>query len=394
MLMTLIADDLTGACDAGALFAGRAPVPVVVDAERVDPAWRVAAVDTESRGLSQAEARARVDSIATRLGPRLRGGLVFKKIDSTLRGPVGAELCALLEATGRSTAVVCSAFPAQGRSIARGLLSVGGQPAHLSPIGRDPAYPASTSDVADILRRSGARRPVRHLSLSQVRGTAGEIRRALAAANGHLVVADADSDGDLDAIADAARDWPAVCLAGSAGLARAVANVHGHMTSPPPLPKGRGWLILVGSLHPASRAQLGVLEASGVTGARLDGLREPDVAALIAAIERRQPAFIATSDATAATDDARIATAARLARVAMRVLARTRPDLVAVTGGDTAIALMRGLGAERLELAGAPASGLALGELIVDRAPALALLTKAGGFGADDLFPSLLKGHA
>jgi len=134
--------------------------------------------------------------------------------------------------------------------------------------------------------------------------------------------------------------------------------------------------------------------AAGVVAARLDGRREPAISGLIAAIETGQPAVIATSDAVAAGDGARRATAARLARAAMRVLERARPDLVVVTGGDTAIALLRGLGAERLELVGAPASGLALGHLIVDGGPALTLLTKAGGFGADDLFPTLLKGHA
>jgi uncharacterized protein YgbK (DUF1537 family) len=394
MLMTLIADDLTGACDAGALFAGRSPVPVVVDTDRVDPAWRVAVVDTESRGLREAEARARIGAVAARLAGRLRDGRVLKKIDSTLRGAVGAELCALLSATDRSTAVVCSAFPAQRRTVTGGVLYIDGQPVHLSPIGRDPAYAASTSDVADILKNSGANRPVRHLSLGKIREGVHAIQRELAAADGHLIVADAERDADLDAIALAARDCPAISLAGSAGLARAVASALGEETSPPPLPKGRGWLILVGSLHPVSRAQLQILKSADVAGTRVDGEREPDVSAPIAAIEKGKPAFIATSDAVAPADDARKATAARLARAAIRVLARTRPDLVVVTGGDTAIALLRHLGAERLELAGAPASGLALGDLIVDGVPALTLLTKAGGFGADDLFPTLLKGHA
>ena len=62
--------------------------------------------------------------------------------------------------------------------------------------------------------------------------------------------------------------------------------------------------------------------------------------------------------------------------------------------GDTAIALLRGLGASRLELTGAPASGLALGDVIVDAVPVLSVLTKAGGFGAPDLFSTLLKGLA
>src|SRR5262245_61117088 len=60
MLVTLIADDLTGACDAGALFAGRAPVGVFVAPASPGPEWTVAAVDTESRELLPADAAAAV----------------------------------------------------------------------------------------------------------------------------------------------------------------------------------------------------------------------------------------------------------------------------------------------------------------------------------------------
>ena len=169
MTITLIADDLTGACDAGAHFSGRGRVGVFVDATRVDATRAVAVVDTESRALSSSEAGARVRAVARDLRARIRAGFVFKKIDSTLRGPVTAEIEALLEVTGRPTALVCSSLPAAGRTVIGGVLRVDGLPAHTSAIGRDPAYPGDTSVVMDILRR-GAARPVRHLSLESVRG--------------------------------------------------------------------------------------------------------------------------------------------------------------------------------------------------------------------------------
>ncbi len=74
------------------------------------------------------------------------------------------------------------------------------------------------------------------------------------------------------------------------------------------------------------------------------------------------------------------------------MLADSRPDLIAVTGGDTAVALLRAVGATRLELSGAPSSGLALGDAVVDSTSRLPLLTKAGGFGPPDLFLALLEG--
>ena len=156
MTITLIADDLTGACDAGAHFSGRGRVGVFVDAMRVDATREVAVVDTESRALSPSEAGTRVRAVARDLRARIRTGFLFKKIDSTLRGPVTAEIEALLEVTARPTALVCSSFPAQGRTVTGGVLRVDGGLAHTSAIGRDPAYPGDTSVVTDILRRGAA----------------------------------------------------------------------------------------------------------------------------------------------------------------------------------------------------------------------------------------------
>ena len=46
--LTIVADDLTGACDTGALFAARGPVPVTVWPRRAVEA-QVRVIDTESR---------------------------------------------------------------------------------------------------------------------------------------------------------------------------------------------------------------------------------------------------------------------------------------------------------------------------------------------------------
>jgi uncharacterized protein YgbK (DUF1537 family) len=86
--------------------------------------------------------------------------------------------------------------------------------------------------------------------------------------------------------------------------------------------------------------------------------------------------------------------AAALAGAARRVLARARPDLVVVTGGDTAHELLLALGADHLALRGAPASGLALGDVVAGGASTIALLTKAGGFGGPRLLIELLKGSS
>src|SRR5207244_2983507 len=100
MALIIVADDLTGACDAGTLFAGKAPVPVTV---WPDPpvAAEVAVVDTEPRRLDRAAA---TDPVSDAAAQQAGATSWFKKIDSTLRRHGGAEIAALLHATPRPRA--------------------------------------------------------------------------------------------------------------------------------------------------------------------------------------------------------------------------------------------------------------------------------------------------
>ena len=389
MAVTIIADDLTGACDAGALFAGRGHVGVFVAPELPDARWPAAAVDCESRALPVADAAARVRRAAKGLEARLTGGRIFKKIDSTFRGPVAAELDALLDASGATIALVCPAFPAQGRTVCDGVLTVHGLPAHQSSIGTDPDYPGASSDLVEILSRHSSR-AVSLLPLKEVRGPLEDLARTLAGRGG-VVVADAERDRDLDALALAAMGHEGLLLAGSAGLAGAAARAWGYSAPAPALPGPGAWLIVAGSRHPATRAQLSALKASGVAGALIGGARQPDIATVVDAIRAGRPAFVASDEGAEGT---RGDIATHLAVAMKRVIAQASPTLVVLTGGETALAVLRALGARHLELDGAPASGLALGRLVVQEASSLPVLTKAGGFGPPDLFVALARGEA
>src|SRR5713226_3477736 len=212
MLATLIADDLTGACDAGALFSGAGPVGIATDGLAFDPNRDVVAADTETRALDAGQAAKEVWDMARHLAPRFALGPAVKKLDSTL------------PATGLRAALVCPACPGQGRTVVDGILRVDGILAHESPIGQDPFYPGPTSSVIDIAK-DGTERTVAHLRLSDVRWDHEALCRALDEAAGELIVTDAETDADLDALARAALVLdPPLLLAGSAGLAGAIAR--------------------------------------------------------------------------------------------------------------------------------------------------------------------------
>jgi uncharacterized protein YgbK (DUF1537 family) len=358
MRLTIVADDLTGACDTGSLFAGDAPVPLSIWPIAPPPA-AVRVVDTESRAVPADEAVARVTRVPA-LAPATR---YFKKIDSALRGHVGLEIDALMRAAAVGSALVCPAFPAQGRVVIERLLLIDGTPVAETPLGRDPEFPAVvSSSVVDVLR-AGVDRPLSWIPLDQVRAGAGSLAARIGRLAGTVIVADAESDADLDTLVDAAlTSGVALLMVGAAGLGRALAFRLSLLADEvEPCPEGR-WLLVAGSRHPATRAQVEVARAAGLS-------------------------VVSAPDAPAHD---RGDVARRLAAEACEWFARDVFDGIAVTGGETALALCEALGAEGIDLVGSPRPGLALGRVRTARHPALPLLTKAGSFGEPDLFVSML----
>src|SRR5215470_7184407 len=203
------------------------------------------------------------------------------------------------------------------------------------------------------------------------------------------LVRDAETDADLLALARAAHGHSDLILAGSAGLAGAAAAAWGHAGPVPDLPEGGSCLVVSGSRHPATRDQIGELERSGIIGVRLKRGGGESTRGVTDRLREGGVAFIASAEIL---DGTRAEMAARLAAAASTVLAEAVPAILVLTGGDTALAVLRALGARRLELVGAPATGLALGRIVLDGQPPLTVLTKAGGFGAPTLLASLARG--
>jgi len=160
----VIADDLTGAGDAGVQFAAAGMRTRTLRGDWM-PAHlagaEVVVVDTASRGLTAAEAYRRVRAAAERL-QEAAVQLVYKKVDSTLRGPLGAEIDAVMDVCRPTMALVCPAYPAQGRTLVDGVLLVGGVPVAKTPAAADPQAPVQESHVPTLLTRQ-MRRPVQWL---------------------------------------------------------------------------------------------------------------------------------------------------------------------------------------------------------------------------------------
>jgi len=367
MRVGIQADDLTGACDTAAPFAARGleTLVIVQDGEDFPPvpgtSVDILVIDTESRERPVEVARER----ARMVGAALKAGspsVLYKKVDSTLRGQVAAEIDGLLDGASVATALLAPAFPAQGRTVVDGRLLIDGHPADQTPIARDPAFPRTGASLLGLLA-AGRVRPSRALPLPTLRrgrqAVAEQLER-FGSLGGRALAADAETDADLAVLAEAGRAG-LVVLAGSAGLATALARRETCKATGRPEPPRRPLLVVAGSANPVTRGQLSRLGHR----ADLTVVAPPD-------------------DGLAQDPDRRRDTVARLAAAARDRVERERPGTILLTGGETAIAVLRALAAGGVRLAGQLEPGVALGTLAGGPFDGLVVLTKAGGFGDSD----------
>ena len=78
-------------------------------------------------------------------------GCIYKKTDSALRGNIGAELAALLKASGARNLPFLPAFPQIGRTTKKGVHYIDGVPVNESPFGIDPFEPVRCAEVTKLI---------------------------------------------------------------------------------------------------------------------------------------------------------------------------------------------------------------------------------------------------
>ncbi len=378
MLIAVISDDLTGAADTGvqlvragyrtAVVFRNSPLPDEDDLDAV-------ALDADSRPLPAGFAAKRVVEAAH----AVRGArVVYKKMDSTLRGPVAAELAAALEATGRETVVVAPAFPAAGRATVGGVQMVRGTPVHETEFADDPKTPVRQGHLPTLL--VDAIPEVVGLSVGDL-AVPEKVVRAMRGFR--CVVVDARSDQDLEALVRAVPDPSAVLWAGSAGLAGALGTVYPgpHADDePPPRPPARGVLVVVGSLSGVVREQLRRLEEE--RGHAAIPLTAGQPGAVENAAREARAALAETGLAALCSDEKRGSSEGMVEALAEAVELLSDEglfDALVLTGGDTAVGVARRLGAGGIRLEGEIESGVPVGTLIGPRP--YRVVTKAGGFG-------------
>lgn len=387
MIVGIVADDLTGAADSAAPFAGRglsADVRWVTSGSPIteDETVDVRAWDTRTREMP-AETGDTIRTLtaeATRRLKRHKPRIYFKKIDSTLRGHLRLELDAMRAELPGRIALICPAFPANERVVLSGRLWTGPDAGRsvreaFGMVGD----PGSTVISLDEIRRAGP-------------NLCG-ILHGLQPIGVNTVFFDAETSEDLGWIADVVLAHPEEFLpVGSAGLASALAaRVPSQSASRPKSTRQRLMtspvLVVVGSQNAVSRRQAHHLADSiGIEPVVLDACNgehdtflpviqrfEAGVRIVLAVSPEthRQPEWLPVSFWS-------------------ERLAQAAPDLCLVaTGGDTAMSILDQLEfCDGIDLEGEFESGIVVGRLhfraTVGRlSRTMPILLKAGGFGDD-----------
>ena len=300
--LLIIADDLTGAADSAVAFGGRGIETIVLLLDRsaetsigplIFQSADVVAVDADTRCLDAEDAAKLVAKLVRSCGSMSSDPdwlLIYKKVDSTLRRNVAAELAAVLRArraqappSTRIAMVFAPAFPALGRTTLNGR-----QRMHTQRLERERKVDA---DIAAMLSEAGLSCTV--IGLGHIRSEASALQNVMrhVANLSDVLICDAETEDDLRAIAGAAmRLDNRTVWAGSAGLARHITDTAPFASLPrsAPNPLRRPdvvgpTLFVVGSPSPESceqaQALAGAPDIACVTlpiTAALPGERSPD----------------------------------------------------------------------------------------------------------------------
>lgn len=391
----VIADDFTGANDAGVTFARRGSrVDVVLDADyQSDGQAAVCILNSDSRALAAAEAYARVFSLLNSALAQRPAGWLVKKMDSTLRGNPGAEAEAMMKAANRQIAFIAPAFPSAGRTLRAGLCRVNQALLTETEFASDPKTPVPSADIREIFGAT-SNTPCISIDLETLR--AGKLSERVAHLSGPvMVMIDGEHDGDLDRVVEAASCMPSPpLLIGSAGLCDSLARRF------MPHPWAR-LLAVVGSMSEMTQRQIACLRQRDdirhvfiTIDDALNDRPERYQTQIVDALRQGEHCIVHTS---ASRDDRHQVDAlcgqwqlsrgelgericAFLGALTRRVVSEEAPGALYLSGGDVALAASRALGASGFRITGSVAQCVPWGHFL-GSAWQMPVMTKAGGFG-------------
>ena len=410
--LLVIADDLTGALDTGVQFARQGISTRVTMDQNPDfndqPAnLEVLVVDTQSRHLPPREAASRVKKV---VASAIKFGIeaFYKKTDSTLRGNIGAELEAALEASGHKALCFIPAFPKAGRFTRNGRHYVQDTPLHQTQFAQDPLEPLATSSVKEIIELQTEKK-VLSLNLGKEGESIDNFYK-----DGVILVFDCEGSPDIERIGKALKSSDLLDMtAGSAGFAEILpALLELQPSTRIPVNPAPPLLIINGSLNQVSRDQVRYARENGlktclVTQKMLAGISSPEITKLLEEVAGESASgrdvLISTSleadpenlspsptDPGQAAKHPYLRFSRDLGRLTAEIIRNSYFQTLVVFGGDTLVGILDHLGISSISPDDEICPGIVISRIFRETG-SLTLVTKAGGFGAKDAIMEIIN---
>ena len=388
--LLILADDLTGSLDTGVQMAVKGyEVTVLVQSTGIPNDFHedVLVINTDTRHKESAEVYRIISDLVK---DAIHEGFkrFYKKTDSGLRGNIGAELTALLEATGEKTLLFVPAWPKMNRITKEGIHYVNGVPLAQSIFAKDVLNPVTESRIDRLI----------HLQ--------SDVPVCLQAENAEtegIAVYDCINEAEMERhaakiFADPHRPLIAAGCAGllekypicseKADSSDLCAGLHKELT------------VLCGSLNEVTLKQLQYAQKHNACRVHLPvekivcgQWQEEDIGQFVRSFLQDADTsirIIDTIDDSMPMEDAAEQIAECMGKIAVCLIRQKPLQTLMIIGGDTLLGCVKALGIETLKPIKEPAPGTVLAEYTNHEGKGY-LITKSGGFGDEALLIDLQK---
>ncbi|WP_058308562.1 four-carbon acid sugar kinase family protein [Gracilibacillus massiliensis] len=418
MKIAIIADDLTGACDTGVQFVDYGlDVALAVQSETLDANKDAIIFNSDSRAMKSEQAYEEVRDICKRI-KNCAFDIVYKKIDSTMRGNVGSELNAIDDIFQPDFIFITPAHPNNGRTVKNRIHYLHGTKLSETEVANDPKTPVNEADISEIIKQSSGKR-VKHLSYRDLRKGEEYLLPLLSEWKQQkisYITVDAVSESDLKLLMDVVHLSYSSILCGSAGLINYLPQALGYDKSQQReeiLPKPSPMLFVVGSISKVGRLQLdNLLSQTEVVGVEMDAMKmlasgivkaqeiETIQSNVQSAIKNGKSVALYSSANLAATKAVAIEKGITvievsdlisdcLGEIAVSTIKSLNIQHLFLTGGDTAQQVFAKLEINEYQLIGELELGVPIGKIA--KTDEIITITKAGSFGTLEVMTNAFK---
>jgi D-threonate/D-erythronate kinase len=431
---TVICDDLTGAMEAGLQLCKKGfRVYVLIDNGCLGRHTNDAdafVIDTESRNVSPEQAERKIAQTWQKIA---QAGLtlVYKKVDSTLRGNLGKEMEVILRQSDFEMIVFAPALPFNGRTTKKSCHYFNGNKLIESDLAKDPFSPITDSYIPNILKQQTATH-VEAVLLEDVRkgmDFLGELFNELHLKGCRVAIVDVETDDDLRVISAAlTKSVLKILPCGSAGL-------FAEMTLPSPAPtmaavrtgdpaqtlhkcpkirQDKPVLIISGSPARMTKQQIRVAAEQGLPIIRPDIRRlltlttpEQEIQETIyqaslhlkkgesviidgAGDGKEEIAVQYSEDSSGLVKDSQ-KIQELLSRIFEKVVAETEIAGAMIIGGDTLNGVCQKMKVEAIRIANEVEPFIPVGIMHLEHNKVIPIVSKAGGFGSQDVITEAIR---